>query len=47
MKLAMFTTKESYVEWLIREVEAIRNNGLKMAINEYERPFEGNVKISG
>ena len=44
MNLAMFSTKESYVEWLIREVEAIRNNGLRMAIDEYEKAIRGEGK---
>ena len=44
MKLAVFTTKESYIDWLTREIEAIRNNGLKMAVNEYERALRGEGK---
>ena len=44
MKLAMFTKKESYVEWLTREIEAIRNNGLKTAVAEYEKALRGEGK---
>ena len=44
MKLAMFTKKESYVEWLTREIEAIRVNGLKMAVADYEAALRGEGK---
>ena len=44
MKLSMFTTKESRIAWLETEIEAIRNNGLKMAKNEYELALAGHGK---
>lgn len=44
MKLAMFTTKESLVNWHKNEIEAIRNNGLKMAKEEYEAALRGEGK---
>lgn len=44
MKLAMFTTKESYVIWLKNEIEAIRKNGLKQAREMYEAALRGEGK---
>lgn len=44
MKLGMFTEKESYIAWLEREIEAIRNNGLKQAKKEYEAALRGEGK---
>ena len=44
MKLAAFTTKESYVTWLNNEIEAIRKNGLRMAKEEYEKALNGEGK---
>lgn len=44
MKLAMFTTKESYVRWLKNEIEAIRKHGLRQAIEEYESALKGETK---
>lgn len=44
MKLAVFTTKESYVTWLSNEIEAIRNHGLKQATEEYEAALRGEGK---
>ena len=44
MKLPVFTTKESFIEWHQREIEAIRNNGLRMAIEDYERAIRGESK---
>lgn len=44
MKLSMFTKKESYVEWLTREIEAIRSNGLRIAVAQYERALRGQGK---
>lgn len=46
MKLAMFTTKESYINWLKNEIEAIRNNGLKRAKEMYEAALKGEGKES-
>ena len=46
MKLAMFTTKESYIAWLNNEIEAIRNNGLRQAKEEYEKALRGEGKES-
>lgn len=44
MKLATFTTKETYVIWLKNEIEAIRNNGLKQAQEMYEAALRGEGK---
>lgn len=44
MKLAMFTTKESLVTWYKNEIEAIRNNGLRQAKEEYEAALQGEGK---
>ena len=44
MKLAAFTTKESYVTWLNNEIEAIRNNGLYHAEEAYESALKGEGK---
>ena len=40
----MFTTKEGYITWLQNEIEAITNNGLKMALEDYERAITGEGK---
>lgn len=53
MKLALFQTQEQLNEWARREVELIRNNGLRIAKEGLERArqtgrdvewHEGNVK---
>ena len=44
MKIAMFTTKEAFVEWHQREIEAIRKNGLKFAKEQYEKALRGEGK---
>ena len=44
MKLGMFTTKEALVNWYQNEIEAIRNNGLKNAREEYEAALKGEGK---
>ena len=44
MKLAIFTTKESYVTWLTNEIEAIRKHGLRQAKEEYEAALRGEGK---
>ena len=46
MKLSMFTTKESRITWLENEIKAIRENGLKMAKEQYELALTGNGKES-
>lgn len=46
MKLGIFTTKEALVNWYQNEIEAIRNNGLKMAKKEYEAALKGEGKES-
>ena len=42
----MFTTKESYVEWLVGTIDGIRNNGLKEANRAYEAALCGKGKES-
>lgn len=44
MKLAMFTTKEGFVKWHEREIEAIRSHGLKQAKERYEMALRGEGK---
>ena len=44
MKLAMFTTKEGYITWLENEIEAITKNGLKQAVEAYDKALNGYPK---
>ena len=46
MKLGVFTTKEELVNWYTNEIEAIRNNGLKLAREMYEAALKGEGKES-
>lgn len=41
MKIPVFTTKESLVAWYEREIESIRNNGLKQAKEDLEKALKG------
>ncbi len=41
MRIPVFTTKESFILWHEREIEAMTKNGLRQAKEEYESALKG------